>query len=175
MSIKKIDKKKVESYVGYTLIIFPILLFIIIPTHLSSHFDYLLNDFIDKYLLGNGYYSPPNYPFTSKVINSFSVVLAIISSIFIGIWRKDDVEYIPKYIWLTCLMFLVVGICTFFLSLNPQEFRESTLRRSFGTSESFHKNPILFLIMMIGKEICIYFSIRVPLTYLLYGIDKIRK
>lgn len=170
-----VDKKKFESYVGYTLVIFPILLFIVIPAHPSSYFDYTLNDFIDKYLLGNGYYSPPNYPFTSKVVNSFSVAIAIVLGIFIGFWRKDDVEYVPKYVFLACLIFFGVGIFTFLLSLNPQEFRESTLRRSFGTSESFHNNPILFLVMMIGKEICIYFGIRVPLTYLLYSLDKIRK
>ena len=53
--------------------------------------------------------------------------------------------------------------------------KKTNVGRSFGTSESFHNNPILFLVMMIGKEICIYFGIRVPLTYLLYSLDKIRK
>ena len=173
-----VDKKKFESYVGYTLIIFPILLFIVIPAHPSSYFDYTLNDFIDKYLLGNGYYSPPNYPFTSKVVNSFSVAIAIVLGIFIGFWRKDDVEENLKYMkysWIWILLILGLGISAFSLSINPQEFKESKLRRSFGTSESFHNNPITFLFMIIVKQICLYIGIRAPLTYLLYSLDKIRK
>ncbi|UOO76951.1 hypothetical protein LVJ85_00075 [Neisseria sp. Dent CA1/247] len=177
MNKKKIDKKKAENYIAISLAVFSFLLFIVIPAYPSSHFDYYLIDIIDNYLLGNGYYSPPNYPFTSKVINSFSVLLAIILGIFVGIWRKDDIEpdKITKYTWLGILIIFIMGIYTFFLSLNPQEFRESTLRRSFGTSQSFHNNPITFLAMMIGKQIWIYISIRSSLAYLLYKIDNIRK
>ena len=171
------QKKKAENYICIALAVFSLLLFVIIPVHPASPFDFMLNDFIDKYLLGNGYYSPPKYPFTSKVINSFSVVSAIALGIFVGIWRKDGVEphKLPNYTWLGILGMFGLGVATFFTSLNPQEFSESTLRRSFGTSESFHNNPVTFLAMMIGKQIWIYISVRFPLTYLLYSLDKIRK
>ena len=171
------QKKKIESYIGIALAILPILVFIATPSHMNSHFDYTLNGFIDKYLLGKGYYIPSNYPFAAKTVNSFSVVLAIILGVFVGIWRKDGInsEKISKNALIGFFIILCLGVAAFFTGLNPQEFSEPTLRRSFGTGESFHNNPVLFLAMMVGKTICIYLGIRVPLAYLLYSLDKIRK
>lgn len=172
--MKSEQRKQVENYIFYSIFIATVLIFMVSPSHITSSFDYYLNEFIDKYLLGNGYYSPSNYPFAAKVTNSFSVVLAVASGIFIGIWRKNDVEREEKYAWLGCLIALGLGIATFFLSLEPQEFRESTIRRSFGTSESFHNNPILFLFLMISKQGCIYMGIRITLTFLLYDRSRFR-
>ena len=169
------NKKRAEDYIYFSAFAATVVLFFLLPSHANTQFDYYLNDFIDKYLLGNGYYSPPDYPFSAKVTNSFSVIFGVIGGTFIGIWRKDGVKYVSKSVWIGCLIMLALGIGSFFLSLNPQEFRESTLRRSFGTSESFHNNPFLFLLMMLAKQGCIYMGIRGPLTLLLHYVDKIRK
>ena len=168
------DKKQVENYIFYALLIFPVVLFILIPAHPAGDFDFALNRFVDKYLLGNGYYMPSNYPFSAKVVNSFTVGFAVIMGTFVGIWRKDDVIRVPKHIWCYCLLIFGLGISTFLLSLYPQVFKVST-GRSFGTSEAFHNNPVLFLFMIIAKEICIYIGIRAPLTFLLFAIDYSRK
>ena len=117
---------------------------------------------------------PSNYPFSAKVVNSFTVGFAVIMGTFVGIWRKDDVIRVPKHIWWYCLLIFGLGISTFLLSLYPQVFKVST-GRSFGTSEAFHNNPVLFLFMIIAKEICIYIGIRAPLTFLLFAIDYSRK
>ncbi|KPN73978.1 MULTISPECIES: hypothetical protein [Neisseria] len=175
--MNKEQKKKAENYIFYPLLASTVVIFIISPAYIdpNNRFDHMLNNLIDHYLLGNGYYSPTYYPFAAKITNSFSVVLAIIAGVFVGILRKDGIEYVSKSLWFACLVMLGLGIATFFLSLNPQEFREPTFRRSFGTSESFHNNPVLFLFMMIVKQVCIYAGIRVPLSLMLYYIDKIRK
>ncbi|UOO76953.1 hypothetical protein LVJ85_00085 [Neisseria sp. Dent CA1/247] len=175
--MNKEQRKRAESYIFYSLPFITVIIFVVSPAYMdiNSKLDNALNHFIDNYLLGNGYYSPPNYPFAAKITNSFSVVIAIVAGVFAGIWRRNDIERIYKYTWLVCLGILALGVATFFTSLNPQEFRESTLRLSFGTSQSFHNNPITFLAMMIGKQLWIYISVRAPLTYLLYKIDKIRK
>ena len=174
------QKKKAENYIFYSLFIITVLIFIISPAHLNpnSRLDNIINNFIDIYLLGNGYYLPSNYPFAAKITNSFSVILAVIAGVFVGIWRKDGIEQKNKHIkyaWIGVLLILGLGIASFFLSLNHQEFREPAFRRSFGTNESFHNNPFLFLLMMIAKQSCIYAGIRAPLTLLFYYIDKIRK
>lgn len=176
MSIKKIDKKKVESYLLYVFLLLPVILFIVTPAFPSNHFHFVLNDFMDKYMLGNGYYLATDYPFTAKVSNNFTVAFAVVSGIFIGVWRRNEVEReIPPSMWWYGLVLLGIGWATFSLSLNPQEFVEPTSRRSFGTSESFHNNPAMFIGMIIMKEVCIYGGLRGPITLLFYIINRIKK
>ena len=94
------QKKKIESYIFYALLALPIVLFIFTPAFPSTNFDYALNNFMNKYLLGNGYYIATAYPFAAKVNNNFTVVFAVIAGVFVGIWRKDGVVTpVPKKIW----------------------------------------------------------------------------
>ena len=41
------DKKQVENYIFYALLIFPVVLFILIPAHPAGDFDFALNRFVD--------------------------------------------------------------------------------------------------------------------------------
>ncbi|MBF0804973.1 MULTISPECIES: hypothetical protein [unclassified Neisseria] len=141
------DRKKTEGYVGYSLFIIPVLIFILTPVHPESYTAYRLDGFIDRYLLGNGWYSPSNYPFAAKVTNSFSVVLAVVTGLFIGIWRRNDIiTPLPKNIgWsLGWSLLLILGLGTYagLISFYPQEFSIFSGRRSFMFTESFHNNPV---------------------------------
>ncbi|WP_274585645.1 hypothetical protein V6667_00790 [Neisseria leonii] len=166
------NRTKIEEYTVYSILILPAVLFIFIPAHPTGSFDLALNRFIDDYLLGNGYYLPSDYPFAAKVINNFSVVLAVISGAFMGFWRRNDLVIpLPKNIRKANLIILCLGLWAFWLSLHQQEF--STLKgRNFMATESFHNTPHLFLALLSSKTICIYAGLRVPITFSLYFLRK---
>lgn len=170
------EKKKIENYIVCILIFCSILLFILTPDSLTGSSSISLNDFMDKYMFGNGYYIPPNYPFAAKVTNNFTVTCALVLGILVGIWHTEGVVTpLPKIIWLSILAISLLLFISLHISFEPQEFRENTMRRGFGTSESFHNNPFLFMSMMLAKEFCIYTCTRALTTFSVYGISQLKK
>ncbi|MFC3874759.1 hypothetical protein [Neisseria musculi] len=159
------DRKQIENYVFISLFVIPVLIFISTPAHPGSDTAYRLDGFIDRYLLGNGWYSPSNYPFAAKVTNSFSVVLAVVTGFFMGIWRRNDIiTPLPKNSgWsLGWSLLLILGLGTYagLISFYPQEFSIFSGRRSFMFTESFHNNPVFFIGLMAAKTVCIYLPFR---------------
>lgn len=140
------DRKKVEGYVFISLFILPTLVFIITPAHSMGGTGYRLNDFLNQYLFGNGWYSPSNYPFAAKVTNNFSVIWAIATGLFTGIWRRNDiiVSLMPKNAGWYFLLIVALGLYLILKSYYPQEFSVYNGRRSFVFTEYFHNNPIFF-------------------------------
>ncbi|MBF0804975.1 MULTISPECIES: hypothetical protein [unclassified Neisseria] len=157
------DRKQIENYVFISLFVIPVLIFISTPTHPEDNITLQIDDFIDRYLLGNGWYSPSNYPFAAKVTNSFSVVWAVVTGSFMGIWRRNDIipSLLPKNIGWILLVMVGLGAYMILMSFYPQEFNTSGGRRSFPFTESFHNSPPLFLAMIIVKEVCIYLPFRI--------------
>ena len=169
------NKKQIENYIGWALVAFSILIFIVTPAHPTEPFHFFLNSFMDKYMLGNGFYIATAYPFTAKVTNNFTVAIALIMGVWVGIWRRNCIIKLPsKNIWLGIGFLVVLFYVTFSMSYNHQEFYESTFRRGFGTSESFHNTPVLFLFMIVMKQICLYAAVRALITLLLYRLSKIK-
>ncbi|OFN04520.1 hypothetical protein HMPREF2568_04420 [Neisseria sp. HMSC059F02] len=66
-----------ESYVIVGVPLLSVLIFILTPSHADDEILIRLNEFLDEYLFGNGYYKPSAYPLAAKVTNSFSVILSI--------------------------------------------------------------------------------------------------
>lgn len=166
------DKKQVETYVFYSLFAITILIFIVIPTHPIGDIGYRIDDFFNQYLFGNGWYKPSNYPFAAKITNSLSVVFAISAGVAMGIWRKNDIiTPLPKNIWWSCLFFLVLGVMMLWESIFHQEFK-ITSGRSFGTSETFHNNPIFFTFFMVIKTGAIYLGFRFPTSLMLHFLSR---
>ncbi|MBF0804974.1 MULTISPECIES: hypothetical protein [unclassified Neisseria] len=169
------DRKQAENYVFAAIAIITILVFIITPAYPSGGIGYRIDDFFNQYLFGNGYYKPSNYPFAAKVTNSISVVLAVVTGFFMGIWRRNDVivSLMPKNFWLWILVVLGLVIIAVLVSIYPQEFSVSKGR--LRMTETFHNNPVSFMVVMLAKTICIYAPVRflVSLTfYLLIRKDK---
>lgn len=162
------DRKQVENYIFSLSFILPVLIFIVTPAHPSGSISYRLDGFINQYLFGNGWYSPSNYPFAAKVTNSFSAVLAMVTGLFMGIWRRNDIiGSFPKNTGWYFLVIFGLGIYMLLKSFYPQEFSAFRGRGSFIFTESFHNNPILFLAMMIVKTACIYLSFRL-VSFVIY-------
>lgn len=157
----------------FSLIVFPAVLFIIIPERPINSFDFHLNYFIDKYLFGNGYYKPSNYPFTAKVVNNFSVIIAFIIAVLLPIWRKNEEFIIPKEIKIVHILFfiLILWMFSLWLSISPQEFKNPK-GRSFGVTESFHNNPFSFLLLIFAKSIGIYLFPRISISLVLNKIYR---
>lgn len=106
-------KNDIEIFAIIGLCILSVLLFVWIPPHPVSGFDTALNAFVDQYLFGNGYHKPARYPFTSKVVNSFSTIAFLITPLFFVVWnpRKklyEDMSYLK-------ILSLMIFIVIFFL------------------------------------------------------------
>ncbi|KPN73979.1 MULTISPECIES: hypothetical protein [Neisseria] len=170
------NKAKIENYLICGLFILPILVFTVLPAHAESGFDFFLNSLIDRSIFADGYYKPPRYPFAARVVNAFSVVCAVIGGIVMGIWRRDSVirSKIPKNLWLIMAALFVVSCYMFWISITPQEFKVVS-GRSFGVTESFHNNPVLFLFLMVSKSVIIYVFLRASITYSLYLLSSPKK
>ena len=74
-----------ESYVMVGVSLLSVLIFILTPSHADNEILIRLNEFLDEYLFGNGYYKPSAYLLAVKVTNSFSAILSICSGILMGI------------------------------------------------------------------------------------------
>lgn len=99
--------KKYEMLALYTVMLLPIVIFTLSPAHLSGGWWKALNQFMDGYLFGNGYYLPSNYPFAAKVTNNFGTLFAILPAVFLGFWRLKE-TYNPKQLpsWKISLVIL---------------------------------------------------------------------
>ena len=170
------DKAKIENYLICGLFILPVLVFAVLPAHAESRFDFWLNSLIDQSIFADGYYKPPRYPFAARVVNAFSVVYAVIGGIVMGIWRRDSVirSKIPKNLWLIMISTFLVSCGMFWISITPQEFKVVS-GRSFGVTESYHNNPVLFLFLMVSKGVIIYAFLRMSITYPLYFLSSPKK
>ncbi|MDO4907903.1 hypothetical protein [Neisseria sp.] len=166
------DRKQAENYIFFSTLAITAIIFVFTPAYPGSSLEYLLDEFCNRYLFGNGWYKPSNYPFAAKITNSLSVVFAISAGVAMGIWRKNDIiTPLPKNIWWSCLFFLVLGVMMLWESIFHQEFK-ITSGRSFGTSEAFHNNPISFVSFMAVKAGVIYAGFRFPISLILYLLSK---
>ncbi|ATD65249.1 hypothetical protein ACFPVS_03235 [Neisseria weixii] len=151
--------RKTGHMIFYMLLILPTLIFLFIPAHAAADWAISLNSFLDDYLFGNGYYKPDRYPFASKVTNSFTVVSAVFSGIYCGIFSKYDPDSITGKDRKKMHVFFFVALSLLlWVSIYPQEFSTS-IGRSFGTKQSFHNNYFYFLFLMTVKEVMIFLSI----------------
>ncbi|WP_157742748.1 hypothetical protein [Neisseria weixii] len=71
------DKDKLDRIFFYILILFPIVIFVLTPADAVGRVSVLVNNVLDAYLFGNGYYKPDRYPFAAKVTNIFTVIFAL--------------------------------------------------------------------------------------------------
>ena len=170
------DKAKIETYVFYSGMVLPILIFLWLPAHVGSEFDFWLNSLVDQSIFAGGYYKPPRYPFAARVVNAFSVVYAAATGIIMGIWRRDSVirSKLPKNLWLLMTVSFLLCCAAFWLSIIPQEFKVVS-GRSFGSTENFHNNPVLFLFLLLSKSGVIYAFLRTSITYSLYLLSSPKK
>lgn len=166
-----VDRKQIEHYVFYGILILSAFLFILLPKHPVSSLDFYLNRLVDDSIFANGYYQPSNYPFAAKVTNAFSVPIAIVSGIFMGIWRRNDiVSALPKNTWLILLIIIALGYHQIEISIYPQEYGRGRL-----TNEKFYNTSFFFLFVMLCKTVCIYIAFRMPITLVLYTLKIGRK
>ena len=141
-----------ESYVMVGVPLLSVLIFIFTPSHADDEILIRLNEFLDEYLFGNGYYKPSAYPLAAKVANSFSVILSICSGIWMGIYRRKDVSTSIQHPFAGMFVLIVLTLLCIWSSMYPQQFSINPPRRSFGLTESFHNNPWLFMMLMIMKN-----------------------
>ncbi|ATD65248.1 hypothetical protein ACFPVS_03240 [Neisseria weixii] len=155
-------KKQVGTVFFYILIGFPILVFILMPTHAIDPWAVSFEHFLDKYLFGNGYFKPDRYPFAAKVTNSLTVLLAVVLGILYATVFRNEPYHIPKKDRKKVLMGLfVLFLFCLWLSIFPQEF-STTTGRGFGIKRSFHNDTVFFLFMII----CIKFAIYTGVVFL---------
>ncbi|MFC5919781.1 hypothetical protein ACFPVS_03230 [Neisseria weixii] len=155
------DKDKLDRIFFYILILFPIVIFVLTPADAVGRVSVLVNNVLDAYLFGNGYYKPDRYPFAAKVTNIFTVIFALFMGLLCTILYGKEADIVPKenrkkgyaFIFLMLVLFLWVSIL-------PQEFSSSS-GRNFGLSRSFHNNPFTFLFLIFIKQIMIYVGVRV--------------
>lgn len=152
--------KKYEMLTLYTVMLLPIVIFTLSPSHISGDWEKALNQFMDNYLLGNGYYLPSNYPFAAKITNNFGTVLAVLTAVVLGFWRLKETLN-PKHLpsWKISLVILFLMFFLLNVSITPQEFKVPRGRVSMQT-EAFHSNYFGFLFLMISKNTMIYCGIR---------------
>lgn len=167
------DKSKAETYGFYSGIVLTILLFMWLPAYPESQFDFFLNNLIDHSIFADGYYKSSDYPFAARVVNAFSITYAVVTGIFMGIWRRKDIIKIIDKAWLWIAIFVVIAGYMFWISITHQEFSPPRWR-SFGTTEAFHNNPIKFLFLLISKAEAVYAVLRIVVTYTLYYLSNSR-
>ena len=161
-----------ESYVMVGVPLLSVLIFILTPSHADDEILIRLNEFLDEYLFGNGYYKPSAYPLAAKVTNSFSVILSICSGIWIGIYRRKDVSTPIQHPFAGMFVLIVLTLLCIWSSMYPQQFSINPPRRSFGLTESFHNNPWLFMMLMIMKNMMIYFGFRIACSFTLFFLRR---
>ncbi|WP_165007104.1 hypothetical protein [Neisseria yangbaofengii] len=144
---------------------FPIVVFLLTPSHAVSPVENQVAVFVDEYLFGQGYYKPEAYPFAAKLTNSFSFVFAAAAAFIAAFsqgWKKYDFSQTDPL--LLVLVMLPLTIFSIWLTVEPMEFSKST-SRSWGTSESFHNTVFLYLFAMVCKNTTIYLGIRFILAF----------
>lgn len=158
--------KKIEEWFFWTVLFFPIMVFLLTPSHTVSPAEHQLAAFIDEYLFGQGYYKPTAYPFAAKLTNSLSFVFAVASAISVSLilyrtkYPFDSGNHIIGLFIIWALMAYMIWI-----TVVHKDFSMAK-GVSFGTKASFHNNPVLFLFMMVCKTSVIYFAIRYTLAVL---------
>ena len=108
-----------ESYVMVGVPLLSILIFILTPSHADDEILICLNEFLDEYLFGNGYYKPSAYPLAAKVTNSFSVILSICSGILMGIYRRKDVSTPIQHPFAGMFVLIVLTLLCIWSSMRP--------------------------------------------------------
>lgn len=172
--IRQISKKRIEDLVVILSIAVPILIFLIFYKTPLGMLNLKIENFLDNYLFGNGYYKPSNYPVPAKIANSVSVVLTAISGLGIGLLRKNDFKVSKidnlNMLILFIIMPILIGFA-WYLSIFHQEFKNPR-GRSFGLTESFHNDPFWFLFLLSAKGIVIYLGFRMAIPLGIYGLRK---
>lgn len=161
---------KIENFSIISMLIVMVLIFISTPSHSDSNFTLFLNKILDNYLFGKGYYKPTAYPFAAKVTNSLSTILAILTGIFVGIvCRKGfTMPQMSKFqIFMAIALFTGLMVYFLYISIYHQEFKISS-GRSFGTTDSFHNNPLSFMFLIMCKGLTIYVWFRVIIPMVIY-------
>lgn len=155
---------KSDAYIIYIIFALSISLFVWISPYPVNNFDHALEAFTNRYLFGGGYYQPSSYPFSAKISNSFSTVIAIASAILMSIWGINDKNNIKdeKPVKLLKISIFSFFMLAFFLwlSIAPQEVFETTGRRNFFSRASFQNNPFLFPVGLAFKNIILYIFTR---------------
>lgn len=153
-------KEKIEPYIMWGIIAFSALIFVATPAHPANPSDFALEQFIDNYLFGNGYYHPEAYPLAAKATNSVSTILAFFCAVAVSIWKWDWPhnfhQATTRHIVQASLFSLVLLVFFLWLSTMPQEMYDRSGSKNFLAKPYFQNTPFLFLTGIGLKSSIIY-------------------
>lgn len=158
--------KKVESIFFISTLSLPIFMFFSVMALPDAQWPSYLVMFSQNYLGGDGFFIPSAYPDAAVTANGFSVGLAILAGVAMGVYRSIDFVIPEPKVVAGVLLFVIFAAFALYISITPQEFK-TTPGRSFGRTEAFHNFPIFFLLFIVSKASVIYFGFRFSITVLI--------